>query len=550
MSNSGNLAKCDMVLAVSENSINKQFNKLWQEDTIKKDWKLLVREIKGQSPVIKIETDSDFDSALTGWQNAQKDLSSLFSEGKFQEFGEKTGDYTKNGALYNYGWSGSIKAPSIIILEKSHQSVLFTIGFSSGTLYYASDTTKEMSIFDLTNVIYAFDVPIGRITIDNDGKHLAPQTHKQIQQTIAEYSLSASDFSIESLFMDFENAKISNFDKMNSKFPEEASSPLQILIEDYFNLVVSKEDNPYILGYALSVKGSDSDKSVFQPSALRFSTSASDKEGYSAFNYLTMVHGDNFPAGADVGIMPHNLLDNTISDIDTVDGVAFIDRNILRDYFKEKIISQIKENCSKPNVRVHLSGIFDQNIHYNWGLTSFQNPTIVENDSGPEVLNFSYSSEASDEAGLGGDMGKMKLKCDFNASVQFKADTIVITQHLVLYLYIRSLQTSNSGNIIDKTITDTYTLNTKDGKLEYDIVSKVLDNSKSPSSGGFLNFFTDIDDLTKDVKNWASKFIKTNLRDIPLSTSKKYFFPADRVFSYHDAKFSDKQNLITTITYK
>ena len=188
---------------------------------------------------------------------------------------------------------------------------------------------------------YAFDVPIGRVTIDQVGKHLSPQIQNQIQKTINSSALADSNFSIESLFLYFENAQISNFDKSASQFPKEASTPLQILIEDYFNLVVCEQNNPYILGYALSFKGGDSDLSVFQPSALRFSTSWSDREGYSAFNYLTMLHGNNFPSGADVGIIPYNLLDNTISNIDTVDGAVCIDRNILRDYFKQKIIWRI-----------------------------------------------------------------------------------------------------------------------------------------------------------------------------------------------------------------
>jgi hypothetical protein len=340
MSNSDILAKCDMVLAVSADTVNYQFEELWNRTIIKKEWKLLVREDK-DNPVVKTGDDKNFDNDLKAWQNAQADLYKLFSEKNFDEFGKKLGEYNSKGVLYSYGWSGMINAPSITILQKDVQNLLFKINFSSGTLYNAADPTKQMETYDLKGVVYAFKVPVGRVEINSTEKILTPEAKGQAEKVIRDSGLTQADFTMESLFMDFENADIANFDQADSKFPDQATKSLQISIQDYFKLIVAKSDNPFILGYGMSVKKIEQ-QSLFQPTSVRYSTSYSDKPSCSAFNFLMMSGGTAFPSGQNVGILSSSLLE-TLDNLGKFDGVLGIDYS----YFSSLLISPFFDTISK-----------------------------------------------------------------------------------------------------------------------------------------------------------------------------------------------------------
>ena len=348
MSNSNILAKCDMVLAVSEDTINYQFKQLWQQSVIKKDWKLLVREVdsKGQGGAVKTQEDSDFDDVMKAWNNAQKELSDLFAQKKYEEYGKKLGDYQSKGVLYNYGWSGNINAPAITILQKDTQNLLFKLNFASGALYSSSDPTKPIITYDLKDTIYAFNVPIGRIEINDKNKILTPAAKDQVTKVIRDSGLTDADFTIESLFMDFENANISNFDESTSKFPSGSTKSLQITVEDYFKLVVAKEKNPFILGYGVSVKKIDSPKALFQPTSVHYSTSYSSKKGCNAFNFVMMQLGSDFPSGQNVGILPKSLLE-TASDISKIDGVLAINYTYFQSAFLDPFIEATQAAITK-----------------------------------------------------------------------------------------------------------------------------------------------------------------------------------------------------------
>ena len=145
----------------------------------------------------------------------------------------------------------------------------------------------------------------------------------------------------------------------------------------------------------------------------------------------------------------------------------------------------------------------------------------------------------------------MTLSPSYTLTATFDGDTIVFEQHLLVYLYARALQTSASGNIVDKTITDTYTLSvTDDGRLTTTASApKTTDNSQDPSRSGFLNFFTGINDIVNDVKTWVDKFVPTDFTDIPASVAQSFVFPGGQTFAFKSVSFSQDQDLISEITY-
>ena len=76
------LGQCDMVLALSQDTINYQFAQLWQRHVIRNDWKVLVRSQAG-SDTVKTQEDSDFDTVLSRWLQTQSHLAELYAAGKY-----------------------------------------------------------------------------------------------------------------------------------------------------------------------------------------------------------------------------------------------------------------------------------------------------------------------------------------------------------------------------------------------------------------------------------------------------------------------------------
>lgn len=241
---------------------------------------------------------------------------------------------------------------------------------------------------------------------------------------------------------------------------------------------------------------------------------------------------------------------NWVDSVSDGDGILAINRNTFAQYFQQQLAPLVAPNCYAPSCDVWLSGIFDQNVHYAWSMTNQQTPTVSNPTSGQTVINFNYSNYAESQAGLGGDMGHFTLQPSYAATVDFVGNTIVVTQHLVVYLYITCLSSGDGGNAIDRTITDTYTLAVGDqGQLTATMTSSVNDQSHPPSVNGFLNWFTGINDLSADITNWLKSLVGTNFTDLPLNVVQNFVFPGGGTFSFNDVAFSDNQDLAGRITY-
>jgi hypothetical protein len=132
-------------------------------------------------------------------------------------------------------------------------------------------------------------------------------------------------------------------------------------------------------------------------------------------------------------------------------------------------------------------------------------------------------------------------------------NTITIEQHLVVYIYARgTFGVSSSGNVVDKTITDTYTLSvTAQGGLTASLATTSADHSQNITvSSGFVNFWgSDINKIIGDVEGWAKGIVSPSFRDIPLAVVQDFVFPGGRTFAFKTVGFSDHQDLAAHITY-
>jgi hypothetical protein len=267
------------------------------------------------------------------------------------------------------------------------------------------------------------------------------------------------------------------------------------------------------------------------------------QQDVATLSYLCAANGDALPPPVKFG---WNWIE--ASEASDYDGVVSINRSAFANYLKHQLQDYVSQNSYLPSVHVWLDG--DRAMFDPPTLTPGQTPTVKMPETGPVLLTFHYDSYAADQAGLNGDMGRMELKPSFDLTVTASGNTLTVVQHLVVYLYVRSLATAGSGNVVDLTLTDTYTLAvSQDGELVANESTSRNDQSKDPSTDPFLNFFTNLNDIIGMVKSWIRVVTATRLKDLPLSVVQDYVFPGGKTFAYKSVAFSDSADLASHITY-
>ena len=335
MKENQNLAGFDMVLGLSQNTINFQFQQLHRRKIIKNKWAVMVGNVlnppKGEKAFRFEGSEAELKSKLTLWISRQREIASARNAGNWAEIGKLIDLIKAENANFDYVWDAQLAPPTIEIIDKDTQHVFMLLKFSGGTLYYRPDETSEIKSFDLKGCIYAFTSPIGRLKINKD--QMLMDADEEMNLILRQGGLSESDFRIESLFLNIENANISTFNKSRSIFPDSATLPLQIAIESYFNQVMRGSENPYVLGYGVTRPKINNEKALFQPTSLEYSTSFSSKldskqpvKGqFSALNFLMMLNGNEPVKNQKTGIIPASLIELGKDMTSTTDGVFVID---------------------------------------------------------------------------------------------------------------------------------------------------------------------------------------------------------------------------------
>lgn len=332
MTGSERLGGYDMALALSQTTINYQFKQLHKRNIIHKSWGVLMGNVlkpeAGKKAVFLNEDSSDFKPKLSNWQKQQKALAKAVADKNQEEANRLRTEIVNQGLDFDLGWNASIDQPRIEILKGETQNLSLLIAFKSGKLYYRASQNAEVQAFDLKNCVYAFKVPVGQLKIKKDQMVLEAGT--AMDQVIKENHLSEKDFTIESLFLDFENANIARFDKDRSQLPAELAEPAAEAVKHYFTSYLQSSDRKFILGYGVSRRDIKTDgEAMFQPTAVGFSTSYSAKQDpekvipgkYSGFNFLMMLNNNKPPTGDKSGVLPSSLIELKKDSTSTINGV-------------------------------------------------------------------------------------------------------------------------------------------------------------------------------------------------------------------------------------
>jgi hypothetical protein len=146
-------------------------------------------------------------------------------------------------------------------------------------------------------------------------------------------------------------------------------------------------------------------------------------------------------------------------------------------------------------------------------------------------------------------MGSLQLNDNYTLTIDFVGN-IIVTQHQVVYMRVSSLGTVGDGNLVDKTIVDTYTLGIDaNGQLIASLVSVPTDHSNLPSVNAALNFFTDFNTISTAVTDSVKNFVGTKLQDMPINTVQNLVFPGGKTFIFSGVGFSNYQDLVSFIRY-
>lgn len=354
----------DMVLALSETTINKQFKKLHEQNVIQKNWKLLAGNVFRQSarrkPFFVPGTDAKYLTRLRRWIALQKQ----FTEA--QDF-SLLGTLRNEGNNFDFGWSVQLNSPTIHIENRNTQYVILNLKFRNGTFYYLADPQEKVSSHNMAGSVYSFRVPIGKLKIDK--KAMVLNARAEMDTVIRDSGLRDSDFTIESLFLNFRNAKINEFDLTRSKFPEAIADQLSAAVNNYFNFILPATDNPFVLGYGVSRKKvSSREKAMFQPTSVAYSTTYSSRQStsrpvpgqFSAFNFLMMANNAKAPTGQTAGVLAHSLIESGKAQRTPVSGVFAIEHKLFSEYLKS--LDQYVQTIFSSQKGVNINGGFKDGV--------------------------------------------------------------------------------------------------------------------------------------------------------------------------------------------
>lgn len=137
--------------------------------------------------------------------------------------------------------------------------------------------------------------------------------------------------------------------------------------------------------------------------------------------------------------------------------------------------------------------------------------------------------------------------------MSFTGSTIIITQRLWVWVFVKYDATIGDLNGYDRTITDVYNVSVDDrGNLN--IVPdpskhQEQDNSQSPDNNWPTSLFTRVNDACDQTKSQLTPPITVDLNSSAFDAPQNFVFPGAKVFTYASASFSQHQDLICHISY-
>ncbi|KAL5349189.1 hypothetical protein ACLOAV_005477 [Pseudogymnoascus australis] len=374
-------------------------------------------------------------------------------------------------------------------------------------------------------------------------------------------NLSGTAFSVQQLFFDLDNAGLWSTPTIPNIPP---SSALYDLLEDtfiakYFTQMQSSGQPLLGIGVvvqtpptaSLDLTNLNFEVSLYvDQNGEPYSNPTTEQQQMSTLNYLCATSNNDLPPPVP---FTWNWVD--LADQSNFDGVISINRNAFAAYLTAPILAFANQYCIQPQPVVDTA--FDKYSGYEYPVFSctFQNnqmPTVTPQLTGSNVISVNYTSQPDDAKKvypLG--EGQLSVSCTYSMAMEFVGSQVIITQEQKFYVSITDTPASKDGNMIDTTITDTYSLFIDDtGKLGSSINSTTSNNPTFPQISPVVEQFTGIGDIANDINNSILNFQGGQLKDFPLAPFQNFVFPGGSTFAFKSVQFSDNQDLVTPITYQ
>jgi hypothetical protein len=243
------------------------------------------------------------------------------------------------------------------------------------------------------------------------------------------------------------------------------------------------------------------------------------------------------------------------SDAQAMSGVVAINRNALAANYKR----QLQELLSGKLVKVSAAISGPEKFTFSWDITTggtLEDKDCIITPDGEKILTISYSSnsDAQQTNKFTYDF-EFQLHSTYDCAVSFKETQITIIQQLTIWMKVFRAVIGGAGdaavgNVVNRTITDTYTLSVdQSGNLQCILKSVPQDNPDEVKIFDLLDIFPWLKELVKAIKDKASSVVSTSFHSIPAATIKSFVFPGGRVFAFKDVRFSSHQDLVAEITY-
>ncbi|MFI9553322.1 hypothetical protein [Nonomuraea endophytica] len=438
--------------------------------------------------------------------------------------------------------------PPIVVLKPGQSNVTYTLMFSefvaTELLYGPHDSMTWFNQAQPSGTSWTFSGAVDLDFQDASFTNLPADVQNRLK------GVGDPDmFGVQQLYYDLNSSDL----EQGFQFDNQPSNSVlnAFMTSDFIDTYWKALGGGEVLGYAAKQVTDTSPSSIAVTDVNFFTPDAVGSENAPlTLNYLCATNYDQLPDTTHAGFGWNWIEPGEVSQYD---GVAALNRNTFANYLinfyngNQTLSEYISCNCLTGDVTLVCDS---PNVTYNFNLF-YSNPTITFPASGSTIISVAFGSTASDECGgpvLG---GKMELNSTYDFSVSVQENLMIISQHLVIYTYIRCAGSGAGGNIVDKAITDVYSIGVDDtGRIVVSPPdSNVVDNSQTPGQNGFLNWFTGVNQLLDYTKQYTQGCYATAMTDIPASFVENFVFPGGSTFSFSDAAFSDNQDLVAHITY-
>jgi hypothetical protein len=446
------------------------------------------------------------------------------------------------------------QVPNVVTFQPDHTSILLQLMCAEFRIVELSTGRRGAhwtSVSQGSGTPWLFTSTVG-LRMDAGDEKTTPGLSHDVLAAASELRAKGGAFSVRRLLFDFATAALKSNPTIVGVVPGTTAHTLltQYFLDAYVTAL--RSDGGPLLGAALipddstaSLSPTDVIQRICPP--VPVTGQPGGDAAPSTLAMIAAVDGDIIPR--DAKPFAWNWVD--ASGHSDAHGVIAVNRDKYAKFWNSTLHRYVESCCFLPHVRAWFpkSGSLEFNVEAT--LTPYQRPQVSVPPTGPVVLSFRHNPvQSEDLLGLNGFIGKFRCGTSFALDVSFIDGKIQITQHLVVYLYVWSGPVYHEGNIVDKTLVDTFELSVAGGQLQSTVVRTPTDNSVRID----LNWADKA--AVPGLADWVSlceargDSIKAHvMQEIPVSDVSRFIFPAGRTFVFKEAAFSKYQDLVCSITY-